>query len=115
MRKLTNALIEYVSDIDDVMKRFVDDEDFYIECLVLFFEDDNLEKLKIAIDNRDLNEAFNAAHTIKGISGNLGLTPIFNLASELVEDFRLKKMENALKKYDFINSEYKKVKKIAQI
>lgn len=115
MSKLTSALIEYVSDIDDVMKRFVEDEDFYIECLELFFEDDNLEKLKTAIDNNDIHEAFNAAHTIKGIAGNLGLAPVFNLVSELVEDFRVNKMENALNKYNLIVSEYEKVKRIAKI
>jgi HPt (histidine-containing phosphotransfer) domain-containing protein len=115
MSKLTSALIEYGIDIEDVMKRFVDDEDFYRECLDMFFKDDSLKDLKVAIDNQDIQEAFNAAHTIKGIVGNLGLTPLFDMVSELVEDLRADKTENALRKYNGILLEYEKLEKIAQL
>jgi HPt (histidine-containing phosphotransfer) domain-containing protein len=114
MSKLTDALAEYGTDIEDVKKRFVNDEEFYRECLDMFLRDDSIEKLKVAIDNRDTQEAFNAAHTIKGIVGNLGLTPLFDAISDLVEDLRSDKMGNALKKYKNIDLEYEKVKEIAK-
>ncbi|MBK5254253.1 MAG: Hpt domain-containing protein [Peptostreptococcaceae bacterium] len=115
MSKLTDALIEYGVDIEDVKKRFVEDEEFYRECLDMFCDDNSLEQLKLAIDKGEIQEAFNAAHTIKGIAGNLGLTPLFDAVSELVEDLRADKIEGALKKYTNIELEYEKVKAITKI
>jgi HPt (histidine-containing phosphotransfer) domain-containing protein len=37
-----------------------------------------------AVSEGNRAEAFNEAHTLKGISGNLGLNPLFKPVSELV-------------------------------
>ena len=36
----------------------------------------------------DLDGAFQAAHTLKGVSGNLGLTPLYEAVCDIVEPLR---------------------------
>ena len=36
----------------------------------------------------DLDGAFQAAHTLKGVSGNLGLTPLYEVVCDIVEPLR---------------------------
>ncbi len=53
-----------------------------------FAENDSVEKLLSACDIMDQNELFEAAHALKGVSANLGLTYITSAASEISEEFR---------------------------
>ncbi len=41
-----------------------------------------------ARDTMDPKELFDAAHAVKGVCGNLGLTKLMELASEISEEFR---------------------------
>lgn len=46
------------------------------------------EKLLEAGRSRDAKELFESAHALKGVCGNLGLTKMSELASEIAEEFR---------------------------
>ncbi len=46
------------------------------------------EKLLEAGRSRDAKELFESAHALKGVCGNLGLTEMSELASEIAEEFR---------------------------
>ena len=41
-----------------------------------------------AIDAGDLNTAFERAHSLKGVMGNVALTPLFEPISEITEELR---------------------------
>ena len=45
----------------------------------------DLERLREAIGNNDANIVHERAHSIKGASGNLGLTELYELAKEIDE------------------------------
>ncbi len=47
-----------------------------------------VEKLVDAGNRMDPNEMFECAHAVKGISGNLGLRELSEMASEIAEEFR---------------------------
>lgn len=47
-----------------------------------------VEKLIDAGNRMDPNEMFECAHAVKGISGNLGLRELSEMASEIAEEFR---------------------------
>ncbi|MBQ6499737.1 MAG: Hpt domain-containing protein, partial [Ruminococcus sp.] len=51
-------------------------------------QEGNFEKLKSALDNGDLDTAFEAAHALKGVLGNLSLTPMYNKSVEITELLR---------------------------
>ena len=50
-----------------------------------------LSKAKKGVDNKNLDEAFKIAHSLKGVLGNLSITPMYEIAYELTELLRNKK------------------------
>ena len=42
-----------------------------------------------ALKDKDYGEAFTAAHTLKGVTANMGLTPLFDRVCAIVEPLRL--------------------------
>lgn len=67
------------------------DPEAYVEALVRFSNDyaDVVSRIKRKIEENDLAEAGQIAHALKGVSGNLSVTEVFNAA---------KKMDDAIKK-----------------
>ena len=79
------------------------EEDEYLEIVELFVETgtSDLDKLQSAIEKGDKEEAANAAHSLKGASGNLGFNDFYEAAKmieqkarsdsldEIVEDVKL--------------------------
>lgn len=96
------------SDVDDAMERFLDDDGFYLECLEQVLYDDNFGKLKIALENHQIQEAFDCAHTLKGLVANLGLTPLNERMEEVVEPLREGRDAGLLEKYQEIMEEREK-------
>lgn len=80
-----------------IQSRFMGNETMYLRFLDMLFEDVNLKKLGGALDRGDMNAAFEAAHTLKGVTGNLGLTPLYNAVCALVEPLR---RQDACGEYD---------------
>ncbi len=66
--------------------------------IVKLLDDRSAEALFSAAEAHDDAALFNAAHTMKGVCGNLGLTSLANAASALAEEFRpgsARTMDNA--------------------
>ena len=84
-RKIFEA---YGADYNSTMARFMGNEAMYVKFLDMLFKDDNLEKLGTALGQQDYEAAFAAAHTLKGVVGNMGLTPLFNAVCAIVESLR---------------------------
>ena len=78
----------YGADYNSTMARFMGKEAMYLKFLDMLFKDDNLEKLGTALEQQDYEAAFAAAHTLKGVVGNMGLTPLFNAVCGIVESLR---------------------------
>ncbi len=78
----------YGADYHSTMARFMGNEAMYMKFLDMLFKDDNLEKLGEALEKQDYEEAFSAAHTLKGVVGNMGLTPLFHAVCAVVEPLR---------------------------
>lgn len=75
-------------DLEGSLARFMNKEDLYERFLKKFLDDRNFEDLKNALKDQKYEEAFRYAHTIKGVAGNLGLTPLYEGIQPLVEDLR---------------------------
>lgn len=75
-------------DVKTALARFMGNVNIYKKFLFKFPNDENFCKIKIAIDSKDKDAAFMAAHTVKGIAANLGLIPISENVEKLVEIFR---------------------------
>lgn len=86
--QLRQKLEENGADVEGTLHRFMGNGALFLKFLVKFKDDHNFVLLRDSIEQKDYEEAFKAAHTLKGVSANLGLTPIYNSASRLTELLR---------------------------
>ena len=56
--------------------------------LGMFLRDESFGKLQAAMESGDMGAAFAAAHTLKGVCGNLAFTRLRIVVSDLTEDLR---------------------------
>ena len=113
IEKLYKELEEWGCDVQGAKERF-DDDELFATCIDLFLEDENLEKLNEEIKNNDCQESFNAAHTIKGVAANLGLTPIYDAVSDVVQELRVGKLEAGKAFMPKLNGEMEKMVEIVK-
>ena len=82
------ALKEYGADVDAGLSRCLNNSDFYLRLVKMASEDAGFDNLQNAVSSGDLDAAFEAAHALKGVLGNLALTPLYTPVSELTEALR---------------------------
>ncbi len=78
--------------------------------LTKFLTDPSFETLCAQMSDKNCNEAFRAAHTLKGICANLGFGKLFRCVSDLTEELRGAKeiSQNALTLLQNVKNEYEK-------
>lgn len=86
-----DKLKDYGADVEEGLKRCVNNEAFYLKMVEKAAGDQTFDKLMVAVLAGQLEEAFEAAHALKGVYGNLALTPLFQTVSELTELLRTRK------------------------
>lgn len=90
------------ADIEGIMERFLGDEAFFVNCFKDFIQDQNFVELGKAIETQNYVRAYECAHALKGVAGNLGLIPLYYSVNEIVNALRAKK-------YDSLNELYQKM------
>lgn len=96
-RQFKEIFEAYGADYQATMNRFMGNETMYLKFLDMLFQDDNLQKLGSAINDNNMNSAFEAAHTLKGVVANMGLTPLYSAVCAIVEPLRAEKQCNNYK------------------
>lgn len=91
--KFRKQLEEGGADVETTLKRFMGNDAIYQKFLGKFPADPNYANLGTNIEAGAFEEAYKCAHALKGVVGNLGLTPIYEKVSELVEEMRNKTSE----------------------
>ena len=100
MNKKLTQLEQWGCDIHGALPRFLNDEAFMLECIQLVAEDPAFAALGEALRLKRSKEAFDAAHTLKGILANTGLTPLLALSVKIVEPLRKGDMNGLEPVYD---------------
>ena len=75
---------------EEGLARCMGSEGLYIKLVNMVPYEEGFDKLKAAADAGDLDEAFDAAHALKGVLGNLSLTKMYEKCSEITEFLRAK-------------------------
>ena len=88
------------------MARFIGNEAMYRKFLGMLFQDENLQKLGDALEGGDMQAAFEAAHTLKGVVGNMGLTPLYEAVCAIVEPLRAKTEVDYAALYGAVRAQY---------
>ncbi len=73
------------------LERCINNEEFYFRLIIKAINDDSFINLKKEIENKNYNEAFKIAHSLKGVLGNLSLTPLYEIDYEITELLRNEK------------------------
>ena len=77
-------------DTQEGLGRCMNNEAFYFRLIAKAMEDNSIEKLKEAIEAGNLDTAFELSHALKGVLGNLALTPLYTIVCEMTEHLRAK-------------------------
>jgi len=82
------GLKECGAHVDEGLGRCVGSQDLYFKLVGMMVKDKNFDKLGEEVENNNLQEAFEAAHSLKGASANLALNPLTEALSNIVEPLR---------------------------
>lgn len=88
MSEMIETLRKAGCDVDGALDRCLQDEEFYLSLLSQSVEDEAFDKLGNCLKEHKVQEAFDCAHTLKGIMSNMGLTPVYNIVVKIVEPLR---------------------------
>ncbi len=88
MSKFQEIFDAYGGDYSTTMGRFMGNEAMYLRFLDMLFQDKSLQQLGNSLEAGDMKGAFAAAHTLKGVAGNMGLTPLHQAVCTIVEALR---------------------------
>lgn len=87
-------LEESGADVDVTLKRFMGNEAIYMKFIMKFLDDKNYDGIMEGIGTHDYAKAFGCAHSLKGVAGNLGLNPVYEVSSKITELLRDKQPED---------------------
>ncbi len=74
-----------IIDYADAMDRFDGDDALYRRLAGRFIGDTHFADLQDALERNDTEAAYRAAHSLKGVAGNLSFTQLYLIASILSE------------------------------
>lgn len=99
--------MEVGTDAKTVLARLGGNELLIRKLLGKFEDDRSFKELTEALKAEDVQTAFRMAHTLKGVSANLGLDRLFAKASDMTELLRAEDIDAAKAAYPELDSEYK--------
>jgi HPt (histidine-containing phosphotransfer) domain-containing protein len=102
-------LIEWGVDWDEILDRFMGNEDLIAKFMFKFLNDQSMSDLTRYLAEENIAEAFKAVHTLKGVGANLGLKGFLTPVCELTEILRAGSMEGYREKYDQIKPKYEEL------
>lgn len=76
--------------------------------MLLFPKDPTYQELKQAIADQNGEDAFRAAHTLKGVCLNLGFDELFEVSAELTEKLRERKTAGSEELFQKVSQKYQK-------
>ncbi|MBP5199037.1 MAG: Hpt domain-containing protein [Schwartzia sp.] len=86
-------------DPTDGLTRCMNNEVFFFKMISMAVANDYFDTLGPALEKNDLDSAFEAAHALKGVIGNLALSPIYEPLAEMTELLRAKKEADYISMY----------------
>lgn len=94
------------ADYDEVFHR-LPRESMVRKFALMFLNDDSYPKLEQSLKEGNVQEAFRAAHTLKGVCQNLGFTNLYQPAYELTEVLRAGTLEGSGEWFARVTEQYK--------
>lgn len=107
-----DSLKEFGANVDEGLERCMGMEDFYIEMIELGINDKMFDDLGPLLEEEKLDEAFETIHALKGVIGNLALTPLYQTITDLTEHLRAREKMDYMPLYEKLLSQRDEIKKL---
>ncbi|MCD8316442.1 MAG: Hpt domain-containing protein [Eggerthellaceae bacterium] len=78
---LADELMSYGIDYIDAMDRFGNNVELYERLALKYLSDTHYADLVAAMEVKDYSTAYAAAHSLKGVAGNLSFIPLYKQAT----------------------------------
>lgn len=88
MSELAEKLAEYGIDYPDAMSRLDGNAAFYKRLSLKYLDNSSFATLAAAMEVGDFDAGYKAAHTLKGVAGNLSFSRMYKAASAICEALR---------------------------
>lgn len=104
-----DSLRDFGANVDEGLERCMGMEDFYLEMIEMGLSDERFENLGPAFESGNLDDAFELVHALKGVIGNLALSPLYNTICELTEHLRSREQIDYKPLYDKLMAQRKEL------
>lgn len=96
-------------NLDSALNRFMDNEHFYEKILSKFPMDKNFSLMEKSLDENNIPQAFQYAHTLKGLAATLDLTNLSAILVPITEQLRADETEGIQELFNQLKIEYKQI------
>lgn len=107
-RELRAAGIDY----DGALARFVGSRGIYEKYLLKFREDTHVKDARAAFAQQDYQEMLEQVHALKGLSGTLGMTLLYQISTEIVRELREQQYDCMEQKMEELEAERERLLKV---
>ena len=76
------------ADVETGLSRCLGNEALYLKLAGMGLGDAKFEELGAVLNAGDLDKAFELCHALKGVIGNLSITPLYEVLSDMTEKLR---------------------------
>ncbi len=101
-------------DVEDALNRFMNNENLMMKFLLRFPQDKNFPQLKAALDAGDAEAGYKAAHTLKGVVGNLSMTRLYAVTCTVSDALRSGDLATAANNLPELETAYQQVMKVLE-
>ena len=105
-------LREVGCNVNEGLQRCMNNADFYLMLVNKGLKDEDIPNLKAAVNNKDYQKGFEISHALKGVYGNLSLTPLYNSVVVICEHLRNKESINYAPLLEELEELYLKIKSL---
>ena len=110
MNAIMDGLRRLGCDVNGAVERLMGDEELYLRLIRQVAGGDDCERLGEALRAGNATRAFELAHTLKGMLGNMGLTPLYEPACAIVERLRPGRMADVDELYLRLSEGYQELR-----
>ena len=96
-------------NLNSALNRFMNNEQVYERILSKFPMDENFILMEKSLAENNISQAFQHAHTLKGLAGTLDLTTLSNILIPMTEQLRNGETESIQDLFNHLKIEYKHI------
>lgn len=108
MSSFKESFIASGNDYAALSERTCGDKALMIQLMQMFLEDESFSLMSAYMDKGETENAFKAAHSLKGSCGMLGLSGLFEEMKKITDELRHGELERAKELFPRTSAEYEK-------